>query len=77
MNDYMPISLVSLPLKFITKLIANRLQKDIILILHQNQHGFIKGRNIQDYLQWTMNIFIYATCQKGLLLSDGTDDYAR
>jgi hypothetical protein len=24
-----------------------------------------------------MNIFIYATCQKGLLLSDGTDDYAR
>jgi hypothetical protein len=48
MNDYRPISLVSLPLKFITKLMANRLQKDIIPILHQNQYGFIKSRNIQD-----------------------------
>jgi hypothetical protein len=52
MNDYRPISLVSLPLKFITKLMANRLQKDIIPILHQNQYGFIKTRNIQDYIAW-------------------------
>jgi hypothetical protein len=53
MNDFRPISLVSLPLKFITKLMANRLQKDIIPILHENQYGFIKGKNIQDYLGWT------------------------
>jgi retron-type reverse transcriptase len=52
MNDYRPISLVSLPLKFITKLMANRLQKDIIPILHQNQYGFIKTRNIQDCIAW-------------------------
>jgi hypothetical protein len=50
MNDNMPISFVSLPLKFITKLMANRLQKDIIPIIHHNQYGFIKGSNIQDYL---------------------------
>jgi hypothetical protein len=52
MNDYRPISMASLPLKFITKLMANRLQKDIIPILHQNQYGFIKTRNIQDCIAW-------------------------
>jgi hypothetical protein len=44
MNDYKPISLVSLPLKFLTKLMANRLQKEIIPIVHQNQYFFIKGK---------------------------------
>jgi hypothetical protein len=52
MNDYRPISLVSLPLKFITKVMANKLQKVIIPILHQNQYGFIKSRNIQDCIAW-------------------------
>jgi retron-type reverse transcriptase len=31
----------------------NRLQKDIIPILHENQYGFIKGKNIHDCLGWT------------------------
>jgi hypothetical protein len=53
MNDFRPISLVSLPLKIITKLMANRMQKEIISLVHQNQYGFIKGRNIQDCLGWT------------------------
>jgi hypothetical protein len=52
MNDYRTISLVSLPLKIITKLMANRMQKVIIPLIHQNQYGFIKGRNIQDCLGW-------------------------
>jgi hypothetical protein len=47
LNDYRSISHVSLPLKFIIQLMANWLQKDIIPILHQNQYGFIKTRNIQ------------------------------
>lgn len=50
MNDFRPISLVSLPLKIITKLMANRAQKIITSIIHQNQYGFIKGRNIHDCL---------------------------
>jgi hypothetical protein len=53
MNDYWPISLVSLPLEFITKLMANRLHKDIIPSLHHNQYGFIKGRNIKKILAWS------------------------
>jgi hypothetical protein len=53
MNDFRPISLVNLPLKLITKFMANNLQKDIIPILHENQYGFIEGKNIQDCLGWT------------------------
>jgi hypothetical protein len=52
MNEFRPISLVSMPLKFITKLLANRLQKEIIPMLHQNQYGFIKGKTIHDCLGW-------------------------
>jgi hypothetical protein len=36
MNDFRPISLVSLPLKIITKLMANRMQKEIVPLIHQN-----------------------------------------
>jgi retron-type reverse transcriptase len=31
---------------------ANRMQKEIIPLIHQNQYGFIKRRNIQDCLGW-------------------------
>jgi hypothetical protein len=55
MNDYRPIPCVSHPLKICMKLLANRLQKDIIPILHQNQYGFIKGINIHDCLGWTFD----------------------
>jgi hypothetical protein len=50
--DFRPISLVSMALKIITKLLANRLQKVIIPLIHKNQYGFIKSRNIQDCLAW-------------------------
>jgi hypothetical protein len=50
MHDFRPISLVSLPLKFLKKLMATRLQKEIIPIVHANQYGFIKGKIIQDCL---------------------------
>jgi hypothetical protein len=39
-------------LKVITKQLANRLQKEIIPLIHQNQYGFIKTRTIQDCLAW-------------------------
>ena len=51
-NDYRPISLVSRTLKFLTKLLANRMQKVIVPAIHKNQYGFIKSRNIHDCLAW-------------------------
>ena len=51
-SDYRPISLVSLALKFITKILANRLQNVIIPLIHRNQYGFIRSRTIHDCLAW-------------------------
>ena len=51
-NDYRPISLTNTSLKFLTKLAANRLQKEITRCIHKNQYGFIKSRCIQDCLAW-------------------------
>ena len=39
-------------LKIITKLLANRVQKVIIPLLHQNQYGFIKNKSIHDCISW-------------------------
>jgi hypothetical protein len=55
-NDYRPISLASLALKFLTKILANRMQKVIIPAIHMNQYGFIKSRTIHDCLAWVLNI---------------------
>ena len=52
-SDFRPISLLNLIVKLLTKLMANRLQKRIIPLLHLNQYGFIKGRTIQDCLAWS------------------------
>jgi hypothetical protein len=49
---FRPIFLVSMALKILNKLFANRLQEKIIPFLHQNQYGFIKSKTIQDCLIW-------------------------
>jgi hypothetical protein len=51
-SDYMPISLLNTSIKLITKVLANRLQAVIQRVIHQNQYGFIRKRNIQDCLAW-------------------------
>lgn len=45
-NDFRPISLMSISLKFLTKLMTDRLQGVIKKVVHENQYGFIKGRTI-------------------------------
>jgi hypothetical protein len=45
-NDYRPITLLNCVLKILTKLLANRLQKIVLKIIHKNQYGFLRGRTI-------------------------------
>ncbi|XP_073353741.1 uncharacterized protein [Aegilops tauschii subsp. strangulata] len=42
-DDFRPISLTNTCLKFLTKLLANRLQRVILKCIHKNQYGFLKG----------------------------------
>jgi hypothetical protein len=57
-NEYRPITLLSCVLKLLTKLLANRLQKVVLKVIHKNQYGFLKGKTIQDCLAWAME-FLY------------------
>lgn len=51
-GDFRPISLLNCTLKILTKLLANRLQKVILKLIHKNQYGFLNNRCIQDCLAW-------------------------
>jgi retron-type reverse transcriptase len=51
-SDFRPISLLNSVLKILTKLLANRLQKIILKLVHKNRYGFLKQRSIQDCLSW-------------------------
>ena len=63
-NDYRPISLLNCVLKVLTKILAERLQKWILKIVHRNQYGFIKSRTIQDCLGWAFE-YIHQCKQSG------------
>jgi hypothetical protein len=52
-GDFRPISLLNSSLKLLTKLLAERLQKVIMRLIHKNQYGFIKSRSIHDCLAWS------------------------
>jgi hypothetical protein len=51
-NDFRPISLTNVCIKFLTKLVANRFQQKIMKCIHKNQYGFIKSRTIHDCVAW-------------------------
>ena len=51
-NDFRPISLTNVCLKFITELAANRLQNIILKCLHKNHYGFLKARSVQYCVSW-------------------------
>jgi hypothetical protein len=38
--------------KLVTKIMADRLQAEIISLVQKNQYGFIRSRTIQDCLAW-------------------------
>lgn len=52
MKDFRPIGLCNTVYKIISKILANRLQPFMDLIIAPNQNAFIRGRQISD------NIFL-------------------
>ena len=51
-TDFRPISLLNSTMKFLMKILSNRLQKVILKVVHRNQYGFIQRRTILDCLGW-------------------------
>jgi hypothetical protein len=67
-GDFRPISLLSSSVKLLTKLLAYRLQKIILGIIHKNQCEFIRERNIQDYLAWAFEyLYLCKTSKKEIV----------
>jgi hypothetical protein len=52
-NDFRPIFVTNVCLKFLTKIATNHLQDKILSCLHKNQYGFLRSRSIQDCLAWS------------------------
>ena len=52
-NDYIPISLMNISLKLLTKILADKLQMVIIRLIQRNQYSFIKTITRHDYLAWS------------------------
>lgn len=68
-NDFRPISFTNVCLKFLTKLIANRLQNHILKCVHKNQYGFLRSRSINDYIAWAYEyIFQFQQYKKPILI---------
>jgi hypothetical protein len=68
-GDFRPISLFNSSIKLLTKLLAQRLQKIILRLIHQNQYGFIKTRSIHDCLSWAFEyLHICKASKKELII---------
>jgi hypothetical protein len=50
--EFRLISLLNSSIKLITKILAERLQRVILRLIHRNQYGFIRTRSIHDCLAW-------------------------
>jgi retron-type reverse transcriptase len=61
-EDFRPISLLNTSVKLLTKLLANKLQKVILKIIHKNQYGFLNERSIHGCLAWAFE-YLYL-CKK-------------
>jgi len=56
LTNWRPISLLNSDYKILAKVLANRLQKVISTIVHADQVGYVKGRNIGDNIRTLLDI---------------------
>jgi retron-type reverse transcriptase len=68
-GDFRPISLLNSSVKLLTKILANRLQKIILKIIHRNQYSFLKERNTQDCLSWAFEyLYLFKKSKKEIII---------
>jgi retron-type reverse transcriptase len=63
-NDFMSIKL----LKILTIFLANTLHKVVLKIVHKNQYGFLKERNIQDCISLAFEFLFQCESSKREIL---------
>ena len=59
LKNWRPISLLNVDYKIGTKVIAERIKKVLPSIIHENQVGYIKGRQIADNIRAMDDIYFY------------------
>ena len=57
-KNWRPISLLNVDYKILTKCFAERMKKVLLHIIHHNQTGFGKGRNITDGIGTMLEIVV-------------------
>lgn len=69
-KNWRPISLLNIDYKIATKTIANRVKEVLPSIIHQDQTGFVKGRNITESVRTLLDTISYMDLKKqsGLML---------
>ena len=69
LTNWGPISLTSADYKIISKALALRIKKILPHIIHNNQTGFVKGRNISTTIRQIDDIIIHEAIRKHKVLS--------
>lgn len=71
LENWRPITLLNVDYKIVTKVIALRLQKVLPVIIHENQAGYVKGRNIGDNLRTIEDIISHSSISgdSGMIVS--------
>lgn len=59
LKNYRPISLLTVDYKILAKTIANRLKKCLDSLIHSDQSGFLKGRNIGNNVRLIIDMIEY------------------
>ena len=69
-KNYRPITLLTTDYKILAKCIANRLKRSLHYLIHPDQSGFMKGRNIRHNIRLILDMIEYTdlTDTPGLIL---------
>ena len=64
LKNFRPISLLTVDYKILAKTLANRLKKKLSNLIHPDQSGFLKGRNIGNNIRLIIDIIEYTDFKK-------------